>query len=223
MRADFGNDFATSYAALVNFLATESFHIENVDVTDCQLQRILFRKELPASCSLDDAIAARNLFWATHTVIQDAIVGKPYTFEYICKLHDMLAGRTSKFLRSPEAAGSIRTSPVRIGGTVIPPDEVNAALSDLSSEYEDEEELSLEDITRFHIRFERIHPFVDLNGRIGRLILLHQSLLYNSKAALILNDSKEQYYRAIAEDDTSLMETLITEGIEKVQNIIDIC
>lgn len=134
----------------------------------------------------------------------------------------MLAGGTSKFLRSPDAAGTVRTSPVRIGGTVIPPDEINVTLSNLLSEYGEEEELTIKDIARFHIRFERIHPFVDLNGRVGRLILLYQSIVHNSKAALILNDSKKQYYRAIAEDDTFLMESLITEGINKIQNIIDI-
>lgn len=60
---------------------------------------------------------------------------------------------------------------------------------------------SFEDVVEFHVRFERIHPFQDGNGRIGRLIMLKECLANGITPFVIADDMKFYYYRGLAEWD----------------------
>jgi Fic family protein len=57
--------------------------------------------------------------------------------------------------------------------------------------------MSLEDIAEFHILFERIHPFADGNGRVGRLIMAFQAIQNNIVPPLIKNEQRDAYLKAI--------------------------
>jgi Fic family protein len=61
--------------------------------------------------------------------------------------------------------------------------------------------MSLEDIAQFHILFERIHPFADGNGRVGRLIMAYQAIQNNIVPPLIKNESRDEYLKAINNKD----------------------
>jgi len=58
-------------------------------------------------------------------------------------------------------------------------------------------EMNLEDIAEFHISFERIHPFADGNGRVGRLLMAYQAIQNNFIPPLILNEARDEYLKAI--------------------------
>ena len=60
----------------------------------------------------------------------------------------------------------------------------------------------LEDLVAFHVAFEKIHPFQDGNGRIGRLILFKECLKYNIVPFIIGDGTKPFYYRGLREWDT---------------------
>ena len=62
-------------------------------------------------------------------------------------------------------------------------------------------EKTLEDILDFHVKFERIHPFQDGNGRVGRLILFKECLKYQIVPFIIEDDLKMFYYRGLKEWD----------------------
>ncbi len=51
--------------------------------------------------------------------------------------------------------------------------------------------MSLLDISDFHIQFERIHPFADGNGRVGRLIMAYQAIQNNIVPPLIENERRD--------------------------------
>ena len=61
--------------------------------------------------------------------------------------------------------------------------------------------MSLLDISDFHILFERIHPFADGNGRVGRLIMAFQAIQNNIVPPLIENEHRSEYLKAINDKD----------------------
>ena len=69
----------------------------------------------------------------------------------------------------------------------------------LLTEYNAKEKKTFEDILDFHVKFERIHPFQDGNGRVGRLIMFKECLKYNIVPFIIEDDLKMFYYRGLKE------------------------
>lgn len=94
---------------------------------------------------------------------------------------------------SPGVAGRIRNENVRIGNRLAFPHELV---------YEKLEELvqviphTIEEIKDWHIRYEAIHPFVDGNGRSGRLIMNWQ-MVQNNWPIWVIHEGEEQmhYYK----------------------------
>lgn len=72
-------------------------------------------------------------------------------------------------------------------------------IKNLLTEYNGKEEKTLEDILDFHVKFERIHPFQDGNGRVGRLIMFKECLKYNIVPFIIEDNPKMFYYRGLKE------------------------
>lgn len=72
----------------------------------------------------------------------------------------------------------------------------------LLAEYEELQEVRFRDIVAFHCAFERIHPFQDGNGRVGRLIALKECLRFNIVPFLIEDSKKTFYYRGLSEWET---------------------
>ena len=69
----------------------------------------------------------------------------------------------------------------------------------LLSEYEAKTDITMNDIIRFHYEFERLHPFQDGNGRVGRLIALKECLRFGLIPFIIEDAKKGHYYRGLSE------------------------
>ena len=69
----------------------------------------------------------------------------------------------------------------------------------LLADYEALNTVSIDDIIQFHYTFERIHPFQDGNGRVGRLIALKECLRFGIVPFIIEDSKKFYYYRGLSE------------------------
>ena len=81
------------------------------------------------------------------------------------------------------------------------PEEVADKMKALLTEYNAKEEKTFEDILDFHMKFERIHPFQDGNGHVGRLIMFKECLKYNIVPFIMEDNLKMFYYRGLKEWD----------------------
>ncbi|HIP11349.1 MAG TPA: Fic family protein [Arcobacter sp.] len=80
--------------------------------------------------------------------------------------------------------------------------------------------MSLLDISDFHIQFERIHPFADGNGRVGRLIMAYQAIQNNVIPPLIENEHRDDYLKAINDKDDLYL--FLEESIKNSLELIDL-
>jgi len=84
-----------------------------------------------------------------------------------------------------------------------PPNEVLKEMKNLLNWYEKISEKKIEDIIEFHVRFERIHPFQDGNGRVGRMIIFRECLYNDIMPFFIEERNKDFYLRGIKEYQTN--------------------
>ncbi len=147
---------------------------------------------------VDDLLETLNHFRCIDHIIDhaDDILSE----ELIKTLHEMLKSGTSDSRKEWFAVGDYKRLPNEVGGheTCLPED-VGTQMHDLIAEYNAIADKSLDDIIDFHVRFERIHPFQDGNGRVGRLIMFKECLAHNHVPFIITDDLKMFYYRGLNE------------------------
>lgn len=89
------------------------------------------------------------------------------------------------------------------------PSNVASDMKKLLDWYDKIDKKTIEDIIEFHVRFEKIHPFQDGNGRIGRFIILKQCLESDIDLIAIDNEYEKEYkealYKAQKTDDVSFL------------------
>ena len=86
-------------------------------------------------------------------------------------------------------------------------------IKNILKEYNGIKKKTFDDILDFHVKFERIHPFQDGNGRVGRLIMFKECLKYNIVPFIIDDSLKMFYYRGLKEWDNEkgyLRDTCLT-------------
>ena len=149
----------------------------------------------------DDALETRNHFAAFRWILDHA--DEPVDRDMVCHLHAILKQGTRQVSDSLFNVGGYKTRPNFIGNPVTPtrtalPQDVPEfmdRLFDMCTKLEDEPY----QIARVHWTFEKIHPFSDGNGRIGRLIMFKECLKYNIVQFIIEENLKLFYYRGLKE------------------------
>jgi Fic family protein len=96
-----------------------------------------------------------------------------------------------------------------------PHQEVEEALTSLLKEYRGNRPITLEKIVDFHVKFERIHPFADGNGRTGRLLMFKECLHHNIVPFVLKDVHREFYYRGLNSWDSEKGYLLDTIGMEQ--------
>lgn len=196
-------------------LTYNSNHIEGSSLTHEQTRYIFETNTIgveDGSLNVDDVIETANHFRLVSLIIDNA--KSVLTEEFIKKLHLLLKNGTSDSRKDWFAVGDYKKLPNEVGGmnTTLPED-VPKKMKELLDEYNAKEEKSLDDVLDFHVKFEKIHPFQDGNGRVGRLIMFKECLKYNIVPFIIEDDLKMFYYRGLAEWKTEkgyLRDTCLT-------------
>ena len=196
-------------------LTYNSNHIEGSSLTYEQTRYIFETNTIDTendSLNVDDVIETANHFRIVSLIIDNA--KSTLTQEFIKELHLLLKNGTSDSRRDWFAVGNYKKLPNEVGGMhTTPPEEVSGKMKELLDKYNAKEEKSLDDVLDFYVKFEKIHPFQDGNGRVGRLIMLKECLKYNIVPFIIEDDLKMFYYRGLAEWETEkgyLRDTCLT-------------
>ena len=182
-------------------LTYNSNHMEGSRLTHDQTRYIFETNTIGVEnevLNVDDVIETANHFRCIDMIIDSAKVA--LTEKYIKELHLILKNGTSDSRKEWFAVGDYKKMPNEVGGmeTALP-EEVAGKMKALLAEYNSKEEKTLDDILEFHAQFEKIHPFQDGNGRVGRLIMFKECLKYNIVPFIIEDNLKLYYYRGLKE------------------------
>ena len=111
-----------------------------------------------------------------------------------------IEGAKTKLAETWFKVGDYKLLENEVGGMeTASPEDVKPKIKALLAEYNAKKTVTLDDILDFHVQFERIHPFQDGNGRVGRLIMFKECLKHNIKPIIITEELKWFYYRGLKE------------------------
>ena len=177
-------------------------HIEGSKLTVDQTRyifetnTILFEKETVAS--VDDILETVNHFKLVEYMLD--IADEKLTEDIIKKFHRILKEGTmdsrkdwfnvGDYKKLPNEAGNMKTST---------PKQTPKDMIKLMEWYNSLSKITIKEIIEFHAKFEKIHPFQDGNGRVGRMIMFKECLKNNIIPFIILDKDKLFYYRGLKE------------------------
>lgn len=164
--------------------------IENSTLTISETEQILLDLEISRNISLREIFEAKNLAQVTNYIYKNRKELK-INIETILLLHKMLMLNIKD-----DIAGKFRQDGeyVRVGKYIAPdPKKIEVLINELLNNFQNSDKDILSGISEFHLFFEKIHPFIDGNGRIGR-VLINLMLLKNGFPPIIIRNSEKQYY-----------------------------
>jgi Fic family protein len=172
--------------------------IENSTLTLEETEQILLAVEISRHMDLREVHEAQNLARVTQYLRTSS--DRPLDLERLTLLHRMLLGNIVESI-----AGRFRSSGeyVRVGTHVAPaPEAVEQLLRRMLTAYgSDVSSRPTQRLARLHMEFERIHPFVDGNGRIGRVLLNDALYRLGFPPVIVRNKGKLEYYAMLRRYD----------------------
>ena len=182
-------------------LTYNSNHMEGSELTHDQTRYIFETRTIGVentneAVKVDDIVETINHFSMIDRVIDFA--NYQLSEAFIKELHKILKTGTSDsrlswfkvgdYKRRANAVGDIETTAPRL---------VPQEMKKLVDDYNQKDKHTLEEIIEFHVKFERIHPFQEGNGRVGRMIAFKECLKNNIVPFIILDSKKMFYYRGL--------------------------
>lgn len=175
-------------------------HIEGSTLTEDQTRYIYETNTLLAEkdsiTDLDDVLETVNHFKLVDYMLD--IADEKLTEEIIKKFHKILKEGTSDSRKDWFVVGDYKKLANEVGGLkTSDPKNVARDIKKLLEWYESLKEVTINEIIEFHAKFEKIHPFQDGNGRVGRIIAFKECLKFNIIPFIILDKDKLFYYRGL--------------------------
>ncbi len=202
-----------------------SNHMEGSKLTHDQTRFIYETKTIgvqDSAVNVDDVMETINHFRCIDLAIDFAKRKLSETF--IKQLHRILKTNTEDSKKTWFMVGDYKLYENIAGDReTVHPDKVNGEIKKLLSNYLKKDKHTFEEIVEFHVDFERIHPFQDGNGRVGRLIAFKECLKNGIVPFIILDSKKDFYYRGLKNwnsDRAWLMDTCL-DGQDTVKAYLD--
>ncbi len=174
-------NFHGLYDFVVIDLTYSSSRMASCRLTRQQVETIFRKGKIRESfepMKVSDVIEVLNHIHCVSYIIDHVM--EPLTQKFIRKLHEILMTGTVDAYRDQVRPGEYRTITSRPRDRqLLPADKINSNLGELITSYEHQTEIERNHILDFHVRFEKIFPFEDGNGRIGRLILFKECLRHD--------------------------------------------
>lgn len=161
--------------------------------------------------------------------VQDIVSNKMPLTEFVIKnIHSLV------LMNKPEDKGVYRRVPVRIMGAYTEPVQpymIEPKITELLAENEKRKATMniIERVARFHLEFESIHPFIDGNGRTGRLLMNFELMQNGYPPINVKFTDRKRYYEAFdsfsrnqdANPMINLITEYVTERLEQYLRVID--
>ena len=184
-------------------LAYNSNRIEGSRISEEQTRYIFETKTVgldEGALPIDDIIETTNHFVAFDFMLDT--IEKDLSNEVIKEYHRILKNATMQANSEWFALGDWKKIPNEVGGieTTLPQN-VEKEMCKLNDWYVNLATVAFDDIVEYHYRFEKIHPFQDGNGRVGRLVMFRECLKNNIVPFIIEDQYKRYYYRGLVEFD----------------------
>ena len=206
-------------------LTYNSNHIEGSRLTHDQTRYIFETNTIgitDEAINVDDVVETVNHFRCIDYIIDHA--EEKMSEDFIKQLHLLLKTGTSDSRKDWFAVGDYKRLPNEVGGSETTlPENVHREIKALFKDYNTHKSHNFEAILDFHVGFERIHPFQDGNGRVGRLLMFKECLANNHVPFIITEELKMFYYRGLREwghIDGYLTDTCLTAQ-DSYKSILD--
>lgn len=175
--------------------------IENSTLSLPETEKILLQLEISRHISFREVFEARNLA-QVYGYIKEMAPIQPLTIDIILLLHKMLITNIRD-----DVAGRFRkdNEMVRVGNHIgLPPEFIESRIQEILISYNSEIETPfIHRIAQLHTEFESVHPFIDGNGRIGRVINNYLLIREGFPPIIVRNKEKGAYYSALRSFDDS--------------------
>lgn len=191
----------------IDFLYNSN-HLEGSTFTKENLWELLSLKKVEGEHYLDDVIETKNSLNVFDKVINDSAkkLDKFMLFDWH---RELKKDSVDEEIHNTGCWKKYENKLRNIDLKLAYPDEVDNLMFNLLMDWNELINPTIEDIAKFHYRFELIHPFQDDNGRIGRFIILKQCIESDIDLIAIDNEYEEEYkealYKAQKTDDVSFL------------------
>lgn len=159
-----------------------------------------------------------------HCVCMDYILGhpmEPLSITCIQKYHEILTYGTVDARLVHVVPGEFRTgSSERNEDFIKPARNISGSLKALIKRYEAKSNVDIADILDFHVQFERIFPFDDYNGRVGRLIMFKECLMHGVVPFILDDKHRSQYLDGLRKWDVErdVLISVVKEAQDKFEH-----
>ncbi len=210
------------YDQFVLSLTYNTNRIEGSTLTEPETAAILFQNISLPDKTLVEQMEVKNHQAALEFLFQSIKKKEAIDQNFILKLHRILLNGIQS------DAGAYRHHPVRIvGSRVVTANylKVPSLMQELETSISHKESDMISHAAQIHSRFEKIHPFSDGNGRIGRL-LIHRMLLAKNIPPAVIRQEKKQIYmtylsKAQLEGDASLLTDFLCDAVLEAFRILE--